>query len=463
MDEVTGTAIQTGELLHVGWYGRNEALERTIDRGVDFVAGDAGSSDCGPAYLGGGTGRAYRGGLKQALQYHLSLTVPRGIPFLVGSANIGGTRGGVERFRAIIEEVARESGMHFRAAFIDSEINKTDLKTQLKEGKVHPFDSRPQLTEDDVDRSTHIVGMMGTEPYVKALNAGATVLIGGRTSDPALWAAVPIWKGIPPGVAWHMGKVLDHSFAPLEVDGLENFTSWASLGVPDWAIGIAAHDHFRVETINPEGRVNALRVARSTIFESPRTTSFLEPGGRLDMSHCQYEQVDARTVKVTGSEFVARPYQIKLEGAEAVGYRSITICGSRDPDIIRDLDTTLRRVEERARSLAKIQGIPSDSYRIEFHTYGKGEVLRSLEPQPDHIPLEVGIVVECVAQTQDLANAVQMMLDLELHFLGVFGGPAIFPFSPTSFELGAVHQFNVWHLLDLDDPLDSCDIELVDF
>jgi hypothetical protein len=462
MAEVRGTGVQSGELLHVGWYGRNQALEDALDTGVDFVAGDAGSTDCGPGYLGSETGRAYRAGLKQALDYHLSLTVPRKIPFIVGSANMAGTRGGVARFREIVEEIAREKGMHFRAAFIDCELEKPYLKKRLGAGKIRPLDPLPQLTEDDIDRSAHIVGMMGTEPYVKALEEGATVIIGGRTSDAALFAAVPIWKGIPHNVAWHMALCIDHGFAPIEAE-LETYTSWASLGLPTLAMGIAAADHFRVQATHPNGRVTALRVAQATMFESTHAGSFFEPGGRIDIEQCRYEQLDPRTVKITGSQFTPLAYEVRLEGAERVGYRAFTICGCRDPEIVANLDTNLRRATERTKSLAKIQGIDPDRFRIEFHTYGKGEILRDLEPRKDVVPLEVGIVAECVADTQELANGVEMMLDFELHLFGLFGaGPAVFPFSPTSLEFGPVYQFNVWHLLELDDPLESCDIDVAE-
>lgn len=457
MTEVRGTYVQSGELLHVGWFGRNEVLEEALDSGVDFIAGDAGSTDAGPGYLGSEEGMLYRGGLKQALEYHLSLTVPRKIPFLIGSANMGGTRGGVRWFREVLEEVAREQGWHFTAAFIDCELDKPYLKKRLAEGRIRSMGQLPELTEEDIDRSAHVVNMMGTEPYVKALDEGATVIVGGRTSDPALFAAVPIWKGIPHAVAWHMARCIDHGHANLEID----IRDFVYPGLSTWAMGICAEDHFRIEATNPKGRATALRVARATLHENTYPASFFEPGGRIDIDQCEYEQVDSRTVKVTGSKFTPLKFEVRLEGAEKVGYRSVTICGFRDPKIVGNLDVNLHQARERTEALATIQGISPESYRIEFHTYGQGEILRDWEYQTNGAP-EVGIVAECVADTQELASAVIAMVHFDLHIWGsLAAGPAAFPFSPTDFEVGPVYQFNIWHLLEPDDPLECCDIEIV--
>jgi hypothetical protein len=51
--------------------------------------------------------------------------------------------------------------------------------------------------------------MMGVEPLQAALDAGADFVLAGRCSDPALFAALPIMRGLPPGLAWHAGKVTE--------------------------------------------------------------------------------------------------------------------------------------------------------------------------------------------------------------------------------------------------------------
>src|SRR5438552_3296783 len=55
----------------------------------------------------------------------------------------------------------------------------------------------------------HIVAMMGAEPHIAALERGADVVLAGRSSDSALFAAYPLWKGAPPAPAWHMSKTIE--------------------------------------------------------------------------------------------------------------------------------------------------------------------------------------------------------------------------------------------------------------
>jgi hypothetical protein len=49
------------------------------------------------------------------------------------------------------------------------------------------------MKDDDgaIDRATRIVGMMGPEPFMRALDEGAQIVLAGRSSDPAPWAAYP--------------------------------------------------------------------------------------------------------------------------------------------------------------------------------------------------------------------------------------------------------------------------------
>ena len=108
-------------LMHGGFNGPNRAAEEALDMAPDFLAADAGSTDAGPAFLGGERGMTHRGGIKASLEYILPQTVGRGIPFIIGSAGLGGNRTTVGHFREIIEEVAREKGLSFRLAVINSE------------------------------------------------------------------------------------------------------------------------------------------------------------------------------------------------------------------------------------------------------------------------------------------------------------------------------------------------------
>jgi len=98
---------------------------------------------------------------------------------------------------------------------------------------------------------------------------------------------------------------------------------------------------------------------------------------------------------------------VKLEGAELAGYQSIIVGGIRDPYIIRQLDSWLGSVRGYIdESVARVLGDKADKslYSIIFHTYGINAVMGRLEPDPKHLPHEVGIVLEATAPTQDMAH-----------------------------------------------------------
>jgi len=457
MVEVSGMPAGVG-LMHGGFHGPNQALEEALERRIpDFLAADAGSTDAGPAFLGGDKGMTHREGIKQSLEYILPLALNKKVPFIVGSAALGGNAPGLQSFREIVEEISREKGLHFRVAFIDSEQDKGYLQQRLKDGKIKPLAPSPNLTEDDINRSTHIVGMMGTEPLVKALEQGAQVIIAGRTSDSALFAAVPIMKGIPLAPAWHMAKVIDHAATNIEpVPGVETSV-----------IGIAGEDYFRVEPTNPLGICDAMRTAHATVYENNSPMHLYEPPGMLDISKCYFQQMTPNIVKVTGMTFDRKPYTIKLEGAEKVGYRAITLGGTRDPVVIGIVDEFLQVCKDRSIEHAKAQGINPENFKLFFRVYGKNEVMRDWEPESNLSARELGIVADCVADTQEIANAVMNMCHAQLLHYNYPGrihttGNFAFPYSPSDIECGPVYQFNVWHLLEPDDPLECCSIDIVD-
>ncbi|MDP7505811.1 MAG: acyclic terpene utilization AtuA family protein, partial [Nitrospinota bacterium] len=114
-----------------------------------------------------------------------------GVPLIVGSCGTGGGDIGVNWMRDICLEIAQEEGLRFRLALVRSEQDKEYLKRRLREGRIKPLDPAPELNGGVIDRSAHIVGMMGTEPISKALDEGAEVVFCGRSSDTALFACVP--------------------------------------------------------------------------------------------------------------------------------------------------------------------------------------------------------------------------------------------------------------------------------
>jgi len=66
-----------------------------------------------------------------------------------------------------------------------------------------------------IQQAERFVAMMGIEPIQSALNAGAQVVIAGRCSDVAIYAALPVLEGIPKHIAFTPEKFSNAVRRPL--------------------------------------------------------------------------------------------------------------------------------------------------------------------------------------------------------------------------------------------------------
>jgi hypothetical protein len=86
------------------------------------------------------------------------------------------------------------------------------------------------------------------------------------------------------------------------------------------------------------------------------------------------------------------------------------------------------------------------------------------EPERDAVSHELGIVVESIAETQEIASAVNAIARVTLLHTDFPGrlckeGNMAFPFSPSDIERGAIYEFTLRHVVEPDDPLQMFPIE----
>ena len=141
------------------------------------------------------------------------------------------------------------------------------------------------LTPEMIDRCGPVVAQMGVEPFIKALDAGAEVIIAGRACDDVIFAALPIMKGYDRGLALHCGKIL-------ECAGL----SAVPCDLAEPLIGRLREDHFEVEPCHPAHRCTTISVAGHSLYERGDPCLQPGPGGMNDLTHTVYTQVDERCV-----------------------------------------------------------------------------------------------------------------------------------------------------------------------
>ena len=419
--------------------------------GAHAIACDAGSTDSGPAYLATGRCKYSRAAVKTDLAVLMRAREQAGIPLLIGSCGTSGCDSALEWTRDIVLEIAAEYGLSPRIASLYSEQRPADMRLAAEQGRIRPLAPLTTVDPTAFERCDHIVALMGPEPYIEALRAGADIVLGGRTTDTAVLAAVPLMHGMHAGAAWHAGKTA-------ECGGL------CTVSTRDGGVMIrVGKDHFDVEPLRASNRCTPYTVSSHMLYENADPFLLHEPGGVLDVSRVHYQAIDDRIVRVTGSHFERGAYTMKLEGAAATAFQTLMLVGIRDPKVLRSLPRFLAQMQEvLMQRVRETMGDSAGDYTISLRPYGWNAVSGVDEPQ---IPVEIGLMFVATARTQELATQIaktcnplffHMPLEREMELPSY-----AFPFSPAEVERGAVYEFRLNHVVEVDDPLQRVRIEFV--
>ncbi|MEM7250062.1 MAG: acyclic terpene utilization AtuA family protein [Pseudomonadota bacterium] len=429
----------------LGYGFREASLQDAVKAGVDLIAVDAGSSDPGPYYLGSGKPFVGDAMTRRDLRLLVQAGIEAEAPVVIGSAGGAGGDAQVEGLLAILGDVMRELGVTRRVTVLRSELSRDEVCAAVENQRVHTFETSAPLSSEDVREAEHIVAQIGCESYFPALRQSPDIVIAGRAWDVANVAALPLLQGYDRGLALHMGKILEcGSLAARPAGG------------GDLILGRLRDDHFIVEPTHPDKACTVDSVSAHTFYEKSDPVMLAGPGGTVDLRETTFQQLDARRVRVSGSRFrAADRYRVKLEGAKLAGYRQITIGGVRDPRFIERIEdiqaTVIDTIKETQAGL-----ISASQYSIKFHRYGLDGVMGDWEPNktPAH---ELGLLVDVVGQTPAIAEAVcglarSTLLHVSYPGRQATAGNLAFPFSPAELDGGPVYEFNIYHLMDIDDP-----------
>lgn len=437
--------VPTGSL---GAGAREEEVRYGIAQGAHAIATDAGSTDSGAAYLALGISKNNRGSVKRDLKILMKAGAEAGIPVIVGSCGQAGGDKNVDWTRDIALEVARELGIRPRIALLYSEQSKAAIKAKNAAGKIAALPPMGALADNTIDACEHIVAVMGPEPYIAALRAGADVILGGRTTDTAVLASFALMQGAPEGPAWHAGKVSECG-AQCAVYPTAGAGVLISIG----------KDSFDVEPLSIGNRCDPHSVSAHMLYENSDPFLLAEPGGILDVTEAEYAQLDDRVVRVTGSVWQPQPYTMKLEGAAAGPFQTIMLIGIQDPGVLARVDEfhdkMLAALYERAR---KTIGPAAGNFHISLRMYGWNAVSGDTPPPGTPAPREIGVLFVATADTQEMASQIAKacnpyffhfttVLDQELPSHG-------FAFSPADIDRGPVYEFKLNHVVAVDDPLE---------
>ncbi|KAF6798903.1 caib baif family enzyme [Colletotrichum sojae] len=402
---------------------------------------DSGSTDGGPYKLGMGKMTCGRGSYVRDLEPILAACFHHKIKVLIGSAGGDGSNKHVAEMLDLVTEIAQRKGYALKVATIQAGMDREWIKSRISQSRVGPCGPVEPLLPEVVDGAVDVVAQMGSEPYIEALKENPDIIIGGRSYDPAPFAAFSIARGVLPDVAWHMGKIM-------ECGGICAVPKGRSM------IATMRGDSFDLTPLSPAERCTPLSVAAHTLYEKTRPDRLPGPGGVLNLDGAKYEQVTPKTCRVSGAKFETTPYQVKLEGVTHLGYRTIFVGGIRDPILIGQIDDFLERVRVYSQKLFP-ELDKTEQCRLIYHVYGKDGVMGPLEPVRAS-PHEIAVLGEVVAPTSELSHTIANNVRASiLHFaypdqVATTGNFAS-PLSPHEQDAGAVFKFSLYHLVDLDE------------
>ena len=412
----------------------------------DYYCCDSGSDDIGPGPLGGDTSVSPYEWQKHDLELMLVAARKQGVPMMIGSSGDTGTNSRVNMFVEMIKTLSQKHHLApFKLVYFYSELDKEWIRMKMKQGRIiEGLDARKNLTFEELDRTERIVAMAGVHPFVKALEMGADVIIGGRSSDAAIFAAAALYEGFPENHSYYIGKVLEcASFCAEPYMAKET------------VIGTITHQDVKVTAMHPAQRCTIASVAGHAMYE--RSNPFFEyfAGGMLDMTHCNYEPVDEKTTRITGQKFIPTQgkTKVKLEGSGKIGERYIGIVGIRDPYTILNIDKVIQwaqsQVEER---------FSGKGYQLYYKIYGKNAIMGELEPVKEIKSHELCIIVEGVAPTKEMAEEVTLIGSRQIFYARLAEGERTA--GTAAFVIDGVlpappaYRWTMNHVLPVDDPLE---------
>ncbi|KAK4895931.1 hypothetical protein LTR27_006102 [Elasticomyces elasticus] len=353
----------------------------------------------------------------------------------------------------------RDASADLKVVVLLSNIDKQLVRERLASGDITGCGRFvPRLKLEDIDACPVIACQMGPKPFIQVFNdhPDLGVLVGGRAYDPAPYVAFAehcyrnknkggfcVDEAVRTGGFTHMGKIM-------ECGGL--CATPKSFGARATVYTDASFD---VEPLKSASVCTPLSVAAHTLYENTRSDLLAGPGGALDLTQATYEQCDdKRSVRVRGSRFLSglskgQPYQVKLEGAKAVGFRAMYIGVHRDRAVTALLIGQMDSFQQRILVHVKEQLRDAEGdWQLNWHLFGKSH-------HDDLVPNEACIVGEALASTQQLANSVVANAKIaNIH--GAYSGQKATSGNMghgiggiSTIPLGQGAEFCVYHLMNL--------------
>lgn len=425
-----------------------EEIAQAFEWGVDVIVAQGTGSDWGPYWLG--SGRQPAANQAANVEPYVRAALEHGVPFIF-SFGIAGSDRHLDTCLAAFDELCRRNGWTPTLGVVRSEVDAQILHQALNDGtEIRPASSYApltSLTHEDIDTTDRIVALIGPEPVMDLLDQGVDGVITGRALDIGLFMALPMLRGIPSAIAAHAGKMLECGGLALE-PGDSGRSIWASLD----------EDGFEIRSLTPAARASVRSLVSHTFYERSHPTWEENPGGALDLSQATYSETELG-IRCEGAQWHQAPYTLLMEGARRRGYRSVTLLGVREPELLAQARAWTDAAEDAVRQAPRFaEAVASGRLTLGTRIFGLDAVLGELEPNTAVTGHEAGVLIDVVADSQALADEAAYYAFIRM-FIGPYpgrkttAGNAAAPLMPIAIPAGEVFEFSMYHLLPLEDPL----------
>lgn len=424
---------------------KEESFKIGVKAGPDIIAADSGSDDIGPVPLGSDTCASPKSWQEHDLEVMLLAARKKNIPMLIGSAGDTGSNSRVDMYVEIIQEISKKHNLPtFKIGWFYSEVSQQYIKNKIQSGSVvEGLDDRAPLDIETLEQTERVVAMAGVHPFLALLEEGCDVIIGGRCSDSAIFAAPALFHGFPEAQSYYLGKVLECASFCAE-----------PYGAKETVLGEISQHDVSVTAMNPEQSCTVASVAGHAMYERANPFHEYVAGGMLDMTNCHYVQKNKKTTTVTGMSFEkAQEFRVKLEGSGKIGERYVGMAGVRDPYTIKNIDKVIQWARDQV-----VEKFGPDGWELYYNVFGRNGIMGDMEPLKDYPSHELMIVVQGVAPTKEMAEEVAMTGTRQLFYArlpevkGTAGGVS-FVFDEVM-AASPAHTWTVNHTMAVDDPME---------
>ncbi|MEX0843205.1 MAG: acyclic terpene utilization AtuA family protein [Gemmatimonadota bacterium] len=278
----------------------------------------------------------------------------------------------------------------------DDLLNRLDDLLQEGHEFRHMEDGRP--LEDVRDRVTSANAYIGAEPLVRALAAGANVVIAGRATDTALtyapmmhafgWAGGDLDRVAQGVVAGHLnecgaqasgGNVLADWWS---IPGLERIGYPIIEASSDGSFVVTKHE-------GTGGRIDRASVTEQLLYELGDPANYLTPDVVADLTDVELEEVGENRIRVTGARGRPRTDSLKVSIAYRDGYRAEGTLVYAWPDAARKAQAAERILRQRLDLL----GLRFDEVRAELVGWDATHGHLAGPPPPDLPEVQLRVAV----------------------------------------------------------------------